>query len=124
MLADARICEQATKIQDAMIICAPVISQMAAEGAVREDWAYPTQFHRGVRPAAAAVADRLARIRGVEWTPTGGGFFAFARVEGCTDSTALAIRLLDEAHVVDDSGRGIREERRRLPASVVRLGRC
>ena len=38
MLADTAICEQATKIQDAIIICAPVISQMAAEGAVRDSW--------------------------------------------------------------------------------------
>ena len=31
VLADREVCEQATKIQDAMIICAPAISQMAAE---------------------------------------------------------------------------------------------
>ena len=32
VLADASVCEQAVKVQDAMIICAPVISQMAAGG--------------------------------------------------------------------------------------------
>jgi aspartate/methionine/tyrosine aminotransferase len=104
LVADARICEQATKIQDAMIICAPVISQMAVEGAVLEDWDYPTRFHTEFVRRQQEVADRLARIRGVEWTPTRGGFFAFARIDGCTDSHALAIRLLEEAHVVTIPG--------------------
>ena len=44
VLADRAICEQATKIQDAMIICAPMISQMVAEGAVREEWDYARGF--------------------------------------------------------------------------------
>jgi aspartate/methionine/tyrosine aminotransferase len=87
-----------------MIICAPVVSQMAVEGAVREDWTYPHTFHSEFIRRRAIVADRLARLPGVEWTPTGGGFFAFARVRGCTDSKALATRLLEEAHVVTIPG--------------------
>ena len=50
------------------------------------------------------VAERIASIPRLSWSPTGGGFFAFTRVEGCTDSTALANRLLDEAHVVTIPG--------------------
>jgi aspartate/methionine/tyrosine aminotransferase len=50
------------------------------------------------------VAERLAAIPTLSWSPTGGGFFAFARVAGCTDSTALANRLLDKAHVVTIPG--------------------
>src|SRR5262249_34579618 len=38
MLADRRVCDEAIKIQDAMIICAPVISQRAVEAAIRDDW--------------------------------------------------------------------------------------
>lgn len=104
LLADAALCEQATKIQDAMIICAPVISQMAAEGAVREDWAYPTAFHDEFVARRQRFSNALAGMRGVDWTPTGGGFFAFARIDGCTDSQALAVRLLEEAHVVTIPG--------------------
>ena len=36
----------------------------------------------------------------LRWTPTNGAFFGFVRVDGCTDSTALAGSLLEEAHVV------------------------
>ena len=104
VLADRSVCEQATKIQDAMIICAPTISQMAAEGALRDDWSYATQFHAEFVRRRQLVAERIATIPTVSWSPTGGGFFAFARVEGCTDSTALATRLLEEAHVVTIPG--------------------
>jgi aminotransferase len=104
VLADRSVCEQATKIQDAMIICAPTISQMAAEGALRDDWSYPTQFHAEFVRRRQLVAERIATIPTVSWSPTGGGFFAFARVEGCTNSTALAKRLLEEAHVVTIPG--------------------
>ena len=104
MLADRDVCEQATKIQDAMIICAPTISQMAAEGAVRDDWSYATQFHREFVRRRQLVAERIAGIPALSWSPTGGGFFAFTRVEGCTDSKALAGRLLEDAHVVTIPG--------------------
>ena len=104
VLADRAICEQATKIQDAMIICAPMISQMVAEGAVREEWEYPLRFHGEFTRRRQLLAERLAGIPNLQWTPTGGGFFAFTRVSGCTDSTALAVRLLEEAHVVTIPG--------------------
>ena len=104
MLADRAVCEQATKVQDAMIICAPTISQMAAESAVRDDWSYATQFHPEFVRRRQFVAERLAAIPKLSWLPTAGGFFAFARVEGCTDSTALANDLLNKAHVVTIPG--------------------
>ena len=104
MLADRDICEQATKIQDAMIICAPTISQLAAEAAVREDWDYPRGFHPELRRRRQVVVERLQDIPGLAWAPTAGGFFAFVRVEECTDSTALSTRLLDETHVVTIPG--------------------
>ena len=104
VLADAAICEQAVKVQDAMIICAPVISQMAAEAAVRECWAYPTTFHDELRQRRRVLADGLATIPRVTWTPTRGGMFAFARIAGCEDSTRLSNDLLERAHVVTIPG--------------------
>ena len=104
MLADRDVCEQATKIQDAMIICAPTISQIAAEAAVNEGWDYARQFHGEFRRRRQRVAERLADVPGLEWSPVAGGFFAFVRVHGCTDSTALATRLLEDAHVVTIPG--------------------
>ena len=104
VLADRDVCEEATKIQDAMIICAPTISQVAAEAAVTEDWDYARGFHAELTRRRARVARRLADLPGLTWVPTSGGFFAFVRVDGCTDSTALATRLLDDAHVVTIPG--------------------
>lgn len=100
LLADAAVCAEATKIQDAMIICAPVVSQMAAEAAVREDWDYAASFHPELVRRQRRLADALDAMPGVRWTPTDAGFFAFATIEGMTDSAALASTLLEEAHVV------------------------
>ena len=104
VMADREICAQATKIQDAMIICAPTISQIAVEAAVLEDWNYARGFHPEFRRRRQRLAERLADVPGLRWVPTAGGFFAFVRVGGCADSNALAIRLLDDAHVVSIPG--------------------
>ena len=104
MLADAAICGEAVKVQDAMIICAPVISQIAAAAAVRESWDYPRAFHAGLLQRRQAMIEGLSRIPQVRWTPTPGAFFGFVRVEGCTDSSSLAAALLEDAHVVTIPG--------------------
>jgi aminotransferase len=104
MLADASVCAQAVKIQDAIIICAPAIGQIAALGAVREDWDYPQSFHPELLQRRSALLDGIHAVPRLHWTPTSGAFFGFVRVDGCTDSTALAESLLDEAHVVTIPG--------------------
>jgi aminotransferase len=100
LVADALVCAEAVKIQDAMIICAPVISQMAALGAVSEDWDYPASFHADLLERREALARGVRTIPQLHWTPTNAGFFGFVRVDGCRDSAALAESLLEEAHVV------------------------
>jgi aspartate/methionine/tyrosine aminotransferase len=104
MVADTRVCEQAIKIQDAMIICAPVVSQMGVEAAIRESWEYPLAFHDELIARRQLLIDGLARIPQLHWTPTGGGFFAFVRVKGCTDSAHLANDILEQADVVTIPG--------------------
>ena len=104
LVADASMCAQAVKIQDAMIICAPVISQMAALGAVSEDWDYPASFHADLIARREALAGGVRAIPQLHWTPTNAGFFGFVRVDGCRDSTALAESVLEEAHVVTIPG--------------------
>jgi aminotransferase len=104
LLADAPVCTQATKVQDAMIICAPTISQIAAEAAVRDDWNYPLTFHAELLDRRARLSDGLAPIANVSWMPASAGFFAFVRVDGCADSNQLALDLLEEAHVVTIPG--------------------
>lgn len=104
LLADRAVCEQAVKVQDAMIICAPVVSQVAGEAAVREAWAHPQTYHAELRERRRVLEEGLRRVPEVSWTPTSGGLFAFVRVAGCEDSVALATRLLEEAHVVTIPG--------------------
>jgi aminotransferase len=100
LVADASVCAEAVKIQDAMIICAPVISQMAALGAVSEEWDYPASFHEQFLERRDALAAGVRRIPQLHWTPANAAFFGFVRVDGCSDSTALAESLIQEAHVV------------------------
>jgi aminotransferase len=104
MLADADVCAQAVKVQDAMIICAPAISQVAGDAAVRADWHYAAGFHEELRTRRRILTDGLEAIPRVRWTPTGGGLFAFARIDGCQDSARLAHDLLEQAHVVTIPG--------------------
>jgi aminotransferase len=104
LLADSRICEQALKIQDAMIICAPVISQLAVEAAIRDNWNYIHAFNQELRARRSALASALADIRALHWTPTGGGFFAFVRIAGGGDSERLAREILERAYVVTIPG--------------------
>jgi aminotransferase len=134
LLADAAICREAVKVQDAVIICAPVISQMAAEAAVRESWEHARSFHPELRRRREILDRALAEVPFVHWTPTRGGLFAFARIEGCEDSEALSHELLEHAHVVTipgsafgPAGEGFlrlsygRADRRQLVEAVDRL---
>jgi aminotransferase len=104
LLADRRVTEQAIKIQDAMVICAPVISQIAAEAALRESWDYPLSFHDELVARRRLLAAALESIPRLHWLPTGGAFFAFVRVNGCSDSTRLSRDILERAHVVTIPG--------------------
>ena len=104
VLADAAICREVVKVQDAMMICAPVISQMAAEAAVRESWDYARSFHPDLRRRRKILTEALAAVPGLRWTPPRGGLFGFARIDGCEDSEALSHALLEEAHVVTIPG--------------------
>lgn len=104
LLADAAVCEQAVKVQDAMIICAPVIAQVLGEAAVTEAWDHAVTFHPALRERRQVLMDGLAAMPRAHWEPQAGGLFAFVRIEGCDDSTALSHRLLEDAHVVTIPG--------------------
>ena len=44
-------------------------------------------------------------MAGVKWNPAPGGFFAFVKVAGCSDSLDFSLRLLEEAGVATVPGR-------------------
>jgi aspartate/methionine/tyrosine aminotransferase len=104
LLADRRVCDEAIKIQDAMIICAPVISQMAVEAAVRDNWNYISQFLPELRRRRLVLERALLHNPVVGWQPTGGGFFAFVRIMNGQPSESLAASLLERTYVVTIPG--------------------
>lgn len=104
LLADRPVCDEAIKIQDAMIICAPVISQKAVEAAVRDDWNYISQFLPELRRRRSALARALAGNPVIAWQPTGGGFFAFVRIITGQPSESFAASLLERSYVVTIPG--------------------
>ena len=104
LLADKRVTEQAIKIQDAMVICAPVVSQIAVEAAIRHAWDYPLSFHEELIARRRVLVDGLRSIPRLHWTPTGGAFFAFVRVNGSADSERLSRDILEREHVVTIPG--------------------
>ena len=104
LIAPAAIIAQAIKIQDAMVICAPVIAQEAVLGAVQHAWTYPRSFLPTFTERRAVLRNALQRSDRLQWHETGGGFFAFVRVIGCTDSEKLAMTLIEQAHVVTIPG--------------------
>ena len=104
VLAPRHVCEAAIRIQDAMIICAPVPSQIGVEAAIRDSWDYPATFMSELAARRGLLAHGVNNIRGLRWTPAAAGFFAFVGVHGCTDSAALAGQILERARVVTIPG--------------------
>jgi aminotransferase len=104
LIAPAPFLEEAIKVQDTMVICATVIAQKAALGALQEDAAFLVERRATLDRRRRLLAQHLATIPGLHWQPTEGAFFAFARVEGCTDSLQLAMDILEQAHVVTIPG--------------------
>jgi aminotransferase len=103
--AEAPFVREALKVQDSMVICAPVIGQKALLGALREP---PEELARRCDMLAQRrrlLLERLTGMPQLHWEPTFGSLFAFVRVEGCTDSTAFAHDILERAHVVTTPGR-------------------
>ncbi len=105
MIAPRDVCTEAIKIQDAMVICAPTIAQVAVEAAIRHDWTYPLSFGDELAARRSILIQELSNIPHLHWTPTDGAFFAFVRVDGCTDSDRLADELLEQVHLVTIPGR-------------------
>jgi aspartate/methionine/tyrosine aminotransferase len=105
LAAPERVIQEAIKAQDAMIICPSAIAQYALLGVLKDEPGYATGFLPDLRVRRDYATSRLATMPGIEWTPTPGGFFAFVKVAGCSDSLGLSLRLLEEAGVATVPGR-------------------
>jgi aspartate aminotransferase len=104
-IAEAPFIREALKVQDAMVVCAPVISQKAALGGLQRLGDEVAHRRDMLNERRLLLAERLDGIAQLAWQPTLGAYFAFVRVEGCSDSASLALDILDQVHVVTIPGR-------------------
>jgi aspartate/methionine/tyrosine aminotransferase len=100
MAYPAALYDAVAKVQDTVLVCPPVISQVAAVAAMEVGPAYCRQY----LPALAAVRDIvLAELRALE--PLGtvpaadGAFYCFLRVNADADPMRVAERLIREHRV-------------------------
>ena len=80
-------------------------AQIVAEEAVRSSWYYAHRYHDELLTRRRVLAEELATIPGLHWKAGDGGFFAFVRVDGCTDSLALSTANPRRRRRRDDPGR-------------------
>lgn len=104
LAAPAPFVQQALKVQDTMVICAAVITQKAALGALQEPAQTLAQRRDILDKRRCYLAEHLSTLPGLNWQPTRGGFFAFVHIPGCSDSFQLAMDLLDQTHIVTIPG--------------------
>lgn len=97
MVVPQSLLESLRKIQDTVLICAPVISQFAAIGALRAGVAYCREKLRELEPVRAVVQQELATLGGLATLPPADGAFYFLpRVHTSIDSMLLVERLIRE----------------------------
>lgn len=104
LVAEPTLIREALKVQDSMLVCAPVISQKAALGGLGEPAVEISLRREILDQRRRFLNERLAEIPQLTWYPTRGAFYAFVRAEGCTDSATLARGILESVHVVTVPG--------------------
>lgn len=104
LVAEPTFMGEALKVQDSMLVCAPVISQKAALGGLGEPAVEISRRREILDQRRRFLNQRLAEIPQLAWHPTRGAFYAFVRVHKCTDSAALAEQILETVHVVTVPG--------------------
>jgi aspartate/methionine/tyrosine aminotransferase len=104
MIANADVIAEAMKVQDVMVICAPVPVQRAVTAILETDAEYARRWLPELRSRRDALMERLAQIPGVTPIQPAGAFFVMARIDGMTDSRAGALDLIEEQQVVTIPG--------------------
>ena len=92
------------KVHDALVTCAPVVSQYAAIAALQLGGSYIEGFREEFRRRRARIIDRLDALPHVfDYQKPNASYFAFPRVKDTVrlarDSRALAHDILQRAHV-------------------------
>jgi len=92
------------KVHDALVTCAPVVSQYAAIAALQLGGSFVEQFREEFRQRRARIIERLDALPQVfDYQKPNASYFAFPRVKDTVrlarDSRALAQDILQRAHV-------------------------
>ena len=112
MVLPHNLLDPVKKIQDTILICAPVISQYAAIGALQVGSAYCAEKLRGIEEVRRIVLDQLQSIRDICTVPRADGAFYFLlRLHKALDPLRLTERLIREhgVAVIPGNAFGIRE---------------
>jgi len=105
LIAPAAVIAQALKIQDCMIICAPVPVQKAVAAVLRDEPDYTVQWLDEMRRRRDLLMARLSKAPRLVPVLPSGAFFMMVRVEGLTDSRQFARDLIERQQVVTIPGR-------------------
>jgi aspartate/methionine/tyrosine aminotransferase len=100
LVAHADVIVEASKIQDIMVICAPVPVQRAVAAVLEHEPDYPKRWLPELRQRRDLLLRDLANIAGVTPIRPGGAFFVMARMAGMADSRAGALDLIEQQQVV------------------------
>jgi aspartate/methionine/tyrosine aminotransferase len=88
------------KVQDTILVCAPVISQIAAVAAMEVGRAYSRQYLPGLREVRDIVMAELGSLEPLcTVPPVDGAFYCFIRVNADADPMDLAERLIRQHRV-------------------------
>lgn len=112
MVIPRALLDSIKKIQDTILICAPVISQYAAIGALQIGSAYCAEKLHAIEEVRRIVLDQLQSIRDLCTVPRADGAFYFLlRIHKPLDPLALTERLIREHQVavIPGTAFGIRE---------------
>ncbi|MBP7052745.1 MAG: pyridoxal phosphate-dependent aminotransferase [Phycisphaerae bacterium] len=100
MVIPERLFEPVRKIQDTILICAPVVSQWAAAGAMRVGRSYCDERLAETREIRAILLKELETVRDLVAIPRAqGAFYVLLRVRTKMDPMQLAQRLTEEHKV-------------------------
>ena len=102
MLVPADLFEAVRKIQDTILICAPVVSQYAALGCLVDAGpAYCREHLKSIGAVREVVLEQLDSLGDrMEVAPAGGAFYAFLRVRGTMHSSMEVVESLIRDHGV------------------------
>ncbi len=92
------------KVHDALVTCAPVVSQYAAIAALEQGSPFVEEFRAAFRERRARIIERLDALPEIfDYQPPNASYFAFPRIKDTVplarDSRALAENILERARV-------------------------